>query len=367
MPSSDERKGLFKLVAQGTEGTIGEPGKCEFSKAIFDGSDLKTLESVHEQEIVGHISKSIPSTPRTTIFGTKVAMEEDDASKLEILPAYFTVSQDGFIASKFNGHLCRNAQHKILVGSKVEIKGNVLGQNILVDHDVCIFGDLENSTVECNNLEVKGVIRQCRVQSTGHVTVEKGIHGGQDGGNIRSEKNLRSSYINSAHVVVKGKVNVTSSIFASTVFAGDLEAESAKVTESKLIIERKCSIKEVGTELSKGVSSLWAGMDERAYEVYKIKQEMIQMQAALTDKIKRRVLKPEERVLAENEIEVLRKDCEQFPGTFFEDGCIEIKSIIKQGTLVGVKGVAKEVPMDIESRVRITCPLAELIISRVKA
>jgi hypothetical protein len=343
------------LAAKGEAGVISTPPSLTMSEPIFDGHDFSTLQEVGERQKVGSIVAGKMGRPRVDVFGTEDELAPLGAGKLFDRQSFILESGD-LLAAKKGFVTTMGSDQTICIKEEVMIKGDLKGQSIKCDVAIKVDGDVENGSIECESLTVKGTVNHSQVRVSGDLKVKQSIHGGSKGCLVEVKGDLEAANLKDIEIHVGGSLRVISTIYSSKVYCGQFSGTGAVINGSTLICADDVNIKAVGTDLSREASVIIAGRDERMDLIKSVIEpeidELKKSMSSISDPVELKLL---EDLIASKENDIIDR-----PGKLRTDVHIEIKGGLKQGTVIKIGDDEQEIPMDLDGVVKVVHDGGEL-------
>jgi uncharacterized protein (DUF342 family) len=223
----DEAYNSLILVAEGVRPKSGDDARViynfrtekkvqleEDEKGQVDFKDLDLVENVVAGQL---LATKIPATEgREGRTITNKILPEKSGKDIELLPGKNTeLSPDGMnIIATINGQVVLQ-NGKVNVEPVFEVKGNVDMHtgNILFLGTVIVRGNVEDgfSIKAAGDIEIKGSVGKCLLDSEGDVHIKQGVMGKLDG-TIKSGGSVWAKFLEQVHVVADKSVFVQDGI-----------------------------------------------------------------------------------------------------------------------------------------------------------
>jgi uncharacterized protein (DUF342 family) len=223
----DEAYNSLILIAEGVKPKSGEDSKVIFNfrtekkvqleedeKGQVDFKDLDLVENVVAGQL---LATKIPATEgREGRTITNKILPEKSGKENELVPGKNTeLSPDGMnIIATINGQVVL-ANGKVNVEPVFEVKGNVDMHtgNILFLGTVIVRGNVEDgfSIKAAGDIEIKGSVGKCLLDSEGDIHIKQGVMG-KLGGTIKSGGAVWAKFLEQVHVVADKSVFVQDGI-----------------------------------------------------------------------------------------------------------------------------------------------------------
>lgn len=242
--------------------------------------DFKNLNLVHISQKGDLLAeKTLPTegTSGTTVTGKIIKQKPGKPVNFKV-GKNLTVSEDGLkLFSAVTGTIKLDGD-KISVIEVLEIRNDigVKTGNIFFTGKVIIFGNVTTGySVECDELEINGIVESANIKCNGNVTISIGVQG-NDAANIYCGGNLKAQTLNNCHLTVKGDINCDTLMHSLVVCDGEIRAAGRKgmIVGGDISARRAIRANILGSEMGT-TTSLKLGMDSALLDEYKALTEQL--------------------------------------------------------------------------------------------
>lgn len=273
-----------RLVAKGIPHVHGENGTVTFNidkdsekkpTMLANGKvDFKSLNILHiskKGDILAEKTDPTEGNPGTTVTGKMIKQKPGKAVNFKI-GKNVSVSSDGLqMFSDVDGTI-KLEDDKMSVIEVFEIRGDVGVKtgNIFFVGKVIVFGNVTTGyEIECEDLEVNGLIEAAKIKCSGDVTVSIGVQG-NDAADIECGGNLKAQILNNCHLKVKGDINCDTIMHSIVVCDGEIRAAGRKglIVGGDISARKSIRANVIGSEMGT-TTSLKLGIDSNVLDEFK--------------------------------------------------------------------------------------------------
>lgn len=273
-----------RLIAKGISHCNGENGYITFNfdnenekkpTMLANGNvDFKNLNIVHiakKGDLLAEKTDPTEGVTGTTVTGKSIRQKPGKAVNFKMGKNVY-VSEDGSKLYAAVDGTINFEDGKVSVIEVLDIRGDVGVKtgNINFVGKVVVFGNITTGyEVQCEELEVNGLIEQAKVNCSGNVTVSAGIQG-NDVAEIYCGGNFKSSMINNCHLKVKGDILCDTIMHSTIICDGEIRAAGKKglIVGGDVSARRAIRANTIGSEMGTS-TSLKLGMDSTIIEEFK--------------------------------------------------------------------------------------------------
>lgn len=273
-----------RLIAKGISHVNGENGYITFNfdnenekkpTMLANGNvDFKNLNIVHiakKGDLLAEKTDPTEGITGTTVTGKSIRQKPGKAVNFKF-GKNVTVSDDGSkLYSAVDGTINFD-DGKVSVIEVLEIKGDVGVKtgNINFVGKVVVFGNVTTGyEIQCEELEVYGLIEQAKVNCSGNVTISAGIQG-NDIAEVYCGGNFKSSMINNCHLKVKGDILCDTIMHAAIICDGEIRATGKKglIVGGDISARRAIRANIIGSEMGTS-TNIKLGLDSTIIDEFK--------------------------------------------------------------------------------------------------
>lgn len=242
--------------------------------------DFKNLNLVHisqQGDILAEKTLPTEGTSGTTVTGKIIKQKPGKPVNFKV-GKNVTVSEDGLkLFSGVTGTVKLDGD-KISVIEVLEIRNDigVKTGNIFFIGKVIVYGNVTTGySVECDELEINGIVESANIKCNGNVTISIGVQG-NDAANIYCGGNLKAQTLNNCHLIVKGDIACDTLMHSSVVCDGEIRAAGRKgmIVGGEVSARRAIRANIIGSEMGT-TTSLKLGMDSVLIDEYKALTEQL--------------------------------------------------------------------------------------------
>lgn len=248
----------------------------------IDFRDLNLIQNV----VAGQpLAKKIPA--ERGVSGTTVTGRYMDANNGKDIPIPIgentELAEDGLtVLATINGHV-RISKSRITVEPIFVVEGNVSLKtgNIEFLGSVLVTGNVDDdfSVRASGNIEIKGTVGRCNLDSEGDIIIGQGVIG-KEGGSIRSEKSVLAKFIQNEKMVFAGEnVIVSDGILNSTVMANKriiCSGRRADIIGGTLSATELIAARNIGSPTAGNDTVLNVGFDPKAKAQLHVQNELLE-------------------------------------------------------------------------------------------
>lgn len=338
----------------------------ESASGQVDFKDLNLIQNVVEGQALAEKIPAERGVAGSTVTGRY--LPADNGQDIEIpLGENTRLADDGLtVLSEINGHV-RIARGKITVEPILLIEGSVSLKtgNIEFLGSVVVKGNVDDgfSVMASGNIEIKGTVGRCALDSEGDIIIGQGVIG-KEGGTIRSAKSVWAKFIQSEKLVQAGEnVIVTDGILNSQVMAKKrivCSGRRADIIGGNLSATEAILARNIGSATAGNDTVLSVGFDPQTKErLEKLASLLEERKKSLNDtnlnlkvldeQKKRPGVKVDQEVLQKNltnkytleaEIEEMQSEVEklkEYLNTIKTEGHISASGTVYQGVTINIK------------------------------
>jgi uncharacterized protein (DUF342 family) len=311
------------LIAKGIPHVHGENGEITFfveqgnvtkPEMLANGKvDFKNLNLVHiaqKGDILAEKTEATEGTTGTTVTGKFIKQKPGKTVNFK-LGKNVSVSEDGLKIYATATGTIKIDDDKINIIEVLEIRGDVGVKtgNILFHGKVVVFGNvITGYEIECDELEINGLVESATLKCSGDITISVGIQG-NDAAYVECGGNLKAQVLNNCHVKVKGDINCDTIMHSDIICDGEIRAAGRKglIVGGEISARKSIRANTIGSEMGT-TTSLKLGLDSQIMDEYKLLLEQLKEakdQCTKLDQIVRLLTKntqasPENQELADN-------------------------------------------------------------------
>lgn len=272
------------VIARGIPHVHGENGEITFfvdqdtttkPTMLANGKvDFKHLNLVHiaqKGDLLAEKTLPTEGNAGTTVTGKIIKQKPGKAVNFKV-GKNVALSEDGLkIYADATGTI-KIEDEKISIIEVLEIKGDVGVKtgNINFVGKVVVFGNLTTGyEIECDELEINGLVESAHIRCSGNVTVSVGIQG-NDIANIECGGNLKAQILNNCHLKVKGDIQCDTIMHSTVVCDGEIRAAGRKglIVGGDISARKAIRANTIGSEMGT-MTTLKLGMDSAVLDQYK--------------------------------------------------------------------------------------------------
>ncbi len=296
--------------------------------------------------VFGEIIQAKPGKDKTIKYGKNVYLSEDNTKLYASLDGQVALLDNKIVVHKIYEVPANidNSTGNINFNGSVVVNGNVkTGFKIKATGDVIIYGVVEGAQIECK----------------GNIIIKRGIHGHQKG-ELYSESNIDSKYIESCNIVANGDVKAEAIMHSNVKSENDIIVNSGK----GLIVGGKCSAKneiiaktigstmETKTEIEVGIDpdlklkyeELYKSINQTENNIDKLNKSIIILNKLLKkgniaeDKKRKLVTMLKTRKSLDEKIKILKKEYLQIETQIklMSEGKVRAKQVIYPGIKISI-------------------------------
>ncbi len=272
------------VIARGIPHEHGEHGEITFyvdqdtttkPTMLANGKvDFKHLNLVHvakEGDLLAEKTLPTEGITGTTVTGKQIKQKPGKAINFKV-GKNVNVSEDGLKLYAGATGTIKLEDDKISIIEVLEIKGDVGVKtgNISFVGKVIVFGNVTTGyEIECDELEINGLVESARIKCKGNISITVGIQG-NDAANIECGGNLKAQIINNCHLLVKGDLNCDTIMHSIVVCDGEIRAAGRKglIVGGEISARKAIRANTIGSEMGT-MTSLKLGMDSTLMDKYK--------------------------------------------------------------------------------------------------
>ncbi len=278
------RLAVNRLIAKGIPHENGENGYITFHidqdnekkpTMLANGNvDFKSLNIVHvskKGDVLAEKTEPTEGVTGTTVTGKTIKQKVGKAVNFKI-GKNVAVSDDGLkLYSTVDGTI-RLEDDKISVIEVLEIRGDVGVKtgNIAFVGKVIVFGNVTTGyEIECEDLEVNGLVESAKLNCSGDITISIGIQG-NDAADIYCGGNLKAQILNNCHLKVKGDIHCDTIMHSMVVCDGEIRAAGRKglIVGGEISARHSIRANIIGSEMGT-TTSLKLGLDSKIMDEFK--------------------------------------------------------------------------------------------------
>jgi len=204
-----------------------EPKRNEDGSVDFHS--LNVVNTVEKGDLLCELTKEIPGTPGTNLFGNNVEPKKAKAAPYEF-GKNTRLSEDGLkVYSEVTGHV-QLSSGRVIVSDVYSVTGDVDNNTGDIDYtgSVSIGGSVRTgfSVKAGGDIIVEGVVEDANLEALGQIIVKHGINS-QGKGTIRAGSNVIAKFIENGNIICGGYVE------AGVLLASHVEAEGDVIVQGK--------------------------------------------------------------------------------------------------------------------------------------
>ena len=272
------------VIAKGIPHVHGENGEITFyvdqdnttkPTMLANGKvDFKHLNLVHvakQGDLLAEKTLPTEGITGTTVTGKQIKQKPGKAVNFKV-GKNVTVSEDGLKLYAGATGTIKIEDDKISIIEVLELKGDVGVKtgNVSFVGKVVVFGNLTTGyEIECDELEINGLVEAAKIKCKGDCTISVGIQG-NDAADIECGGNLKAQIINNCHLKVKGDINCDTIMHSIVICDGEIRAAGRKglIVGGDISARKAIRANTIGSEMGT-TTSLKLGMDSALMDKYK--------------------------------------------------------------------------------------------------
>lgn len=269
-------KGIPHIHGENAEITFFvEQGNVTKPTMLANGKvDFKNLNLVHvaqKDDVLAEKTEPTEGNSGTTVTGKIIKQKPGKAVNFKI-GKNVKLSDDGLKIIATASGTIKIEDEKISIIEVLEIKGDVGVKtgNIIFNGKVVVFGNVTTGyEIECDELEINGLVESATLKCVGNITISIGIQG-NDAAHVTCGGNLKAQILNNCHVKVKGDIQCDTIMHSIIVCDGEIRAAGRKglIVGGDISARKAIRANTIGSEMGT-TTSLKLGLDSQIMEQYK--------------------------------------------------------------------------------------------------